>query len=414
MKLQILRTFAIIYAVGAGLILTSDTPSNAQTAIGATATNTGSPARRLNGKIAFTSDRDGNREIYVMNNDGTQQVRLTNNPGTDDYPAWSPDGTKIAFLSGNSLKLMNADGTNQTQLTTVAIAPNCDIFYGFSCGLSWSPDGAKIAFTDDAGIFTIDMDGSNRINLTNSPETDTHPSWSPDGSRIAFARDTGSGSITFLIYTMNADGTNPTRWNGSGSSGNLGDLDPSWSSDGNRIAAILNRFPVDSSDLCIMNADGTRYTIDFVIERDHISPAWSPDGTKLAFGGVVDPYVQFTNSEIYTINADGSGITRLTNTPGYEGHPAWQPLAPSPAFADMSGRITAPDGRGLRNATVSITDPNGVRQTTTTSSFGFYAFDAVTTGQDYTIRVSSRLYRFTPQVVTVSGPLANVDFIGLE
>src|SRR6267378_4222737 len=57
------------------------------------------PPLHANGKIAFTSDRDGNREIYVMNPDGTNQVRLTNNQVVDDHPTWSPDGTKIAFVS---------------------------------------------------------------------------------------------------------------------------------------------------------------------------------------------------------------------------------------------------------------------------------------------------------------------------
>jgi Tol biopolymer transport system component/(2Fe-2S) ferredoxin len=300
------------------------------------------PPLRANGKIAFTSDRDGNQEIYVMNNDGTGQVRLTNNPGADDYPAWSPDGMKIAFVSqtasgGYVIKLMNADGTGQTELTPVAVEQNYCNNYGFSCGLSWSPDGTKIAFTDSANIVVINIDGSDRVNLTNGPAIDLNPSWSPDGSRIAFARNTAPPSIRSLIYTMNADGTNQTVFNGSGSSGNFGDKDPAWSPDGNRIAAILNRYPIDISDLCIMNADGTRYTIDFGIERDHSSPVWSPDGTKIAFGGILDPNVQYTNSEIFVINADGRGITRLTNTPGYENYPSWQPFAAAPTFADFDG-----------------------------------------------------------------------------
>ncbi len=82
--------------------------------------------------------------------------------------------------------------------------------------------------------------------------------------------------------------------------------------------------------------------------------------------------------------------------------------------ASVSGRVTGPDGRGLRNASVSITDSNHVKRTSTTSSFGYYSFDNVATGQDYTIAISSRLYRFAPRVVRVSGDLANVDFVGLE
>ena len=223
-------------------------------------------ALKANGKIAFTSDRDGNREIYVMNNDGTGQVRMTTNPEPDDYPAWSPDGRKIAFMSGTSLKLIDADGTNQTQLTTAAVEQNCAHDF-VSCGLSWSPDGTKIAFTDFADIVVINVDGSNRVTLGRGVD----PSWSPDGSRIAFARNDSSPSTKFNIYTMNADGSDVKGWPGSGSGGNSGDIDPAWSPDGNRIAAILSRFPTDSSDLCVLSADGTRYTMDFVIERDHSS-----------------------------------------------------------------------------------------------------------------------------------------------
>ena len=80
----------------------------------------------------------------------------------------------------------------------------------------------------------------------------------------------------------------------------------------------------------------------------------------------------------------------------------------------VSGRVTTPDGRGLRNATVSITDPVGAIRTATTSSFGFYSFEGVATGQSYTLRVSSRLYRFAQRTVQVTDTLTDVDFVGLE
>src|SRR5205807_2999907 len=135
--------------------------------------------------------RDGNSEIYVMNADGSGQTRLTNNSFRDDYPTWSPDGKKIAFLreSGgvSSINLMDADGTNQKELTRITLSSNYPYPYErFS--LSWSPDGAKIAFQDSTDIFTINVDGSNRVNLTAGQFINTEPAWSPDGSRIAFAR----------------------------------------------------------------------------------------------------------------------------------------------------------------------------------------------------------------------------------
>jgi hypothetical protein len=300
---------------------------HAQTVIRATSTNTNSAVLRANGKIAFTSDRDGNREIYLMNSDGTNQVRITNNAGADDFPAWSPDGKRLAILSQNAagnyvIKLMNADGTDQKELTSVVSYGNFDPFEGPRWGMSWSPDGTKIAY-DNGGISIINVDGSNPVNVSNG----SHPSWSPDGSRIVFCTYSGGGYYGFRLWTMNADGSNQIPLPG-GSTGNYTqDVDPTWSPDGMRIAGVQQWF-LDVGVLFIRNLSGTWEFQDWTTDRDSSSPAWSPDGTKIAYSAVIWPYAQYRNVEIFVINADGSGLMQLTDTGGYEAHPAWQPLAP--------------------------------------------------------------------------------------
>ena len=159
-------------------------------------------------KIAFVSNRDGNQEIYVMNADGSNQTRLTNNSAVDELPSFSGDGSKIAFRSnrdGNvEIYVMNADGSNQTRLTNNT---------AFDDGPSFSPDGSKIAFVSarDGGdeIYIMNADGSDQTRLTNNSPlvTDFYPSFGPDGSKIAFSSDRDGN---FEIYVMNADGSNQT------------------------------------------------------------------------------------------------------------------------------------------------------------------------------------------------------------
>jgi Tol biopolymer transport system component len=131
-------------------------------------------------KLAFTSDRDVNREIYVMNaQDGSNQTRLTENPDSDEFPSWSPDGTKLAFTSdrdGNrEIYVMNAqnDGSNQTNLT---MNP------AFDFDPTWSPDGTKLAFTSDRDgnteIYVMNaQDGSNQTRLTDNGASDGLAEW---------------------------------------------------------------------------------------------------------------------------------------------------------------------------------------------------------------------------------------------
>src|SRR5579859_77046 len=152
-------------------------------------------------RIVFTSDRDGNTQIYVMKADGSGQTRLTRNTATDDAPGWSPDGKQIVFnsdSSGNSeIYVMNADGTGVKQLTN---NPANDR------GPVWSPNGMQIAFISDRGgnggqVYVMQADGSRPTNLSNSPTNDFTVTWSPDGAWLGLSRE------PLGMFIMRSDGS---------------------------------------------------------------------------------------------------------------------------------------------------------------------------------------------------------------
>jgi hypothetical protein len=207
-------------------------------------------------KIAFSTNVDGNWEIYAKNSDGSgQALRLTNNAAYDDSPAWSPDGTKIAFLStrdgNNEIYVMNADGTGQTRLTNNSASDYSP---------DWSPGGAKIAFVSNRDgnyeIYSMNADGTGATRLTNDPNYQLDPSWSPDGSKIAYSSQSN-------IYVMNRDGSSQTPVTSDGS----GWATPAWSPDGTKLAAWQSDIVSNDVRVVVMNADGTGVVPVFISQR---------------------------------------------------------------------------------------------------------------------------------------------------
>ena len=247
--------------------------------------------------IAFESDRDDNREIYVMGSDGSNPRNLTNHSAGDFFPSWSPDGRHIAFHSdrdGNSeIYVMDSDGSNPRRLTNDPAKDRVP---------SWSPDGRHIAFRSErdgnSEIYVMDSDGSNPRNLTNHSAGDFFPSWSPDGRHIAFEsyRD-GNGEI----YVMGSDGSNPRNL----TNHSAWDFFPSWSPDGRHIAFRSER-DGNFEMIYVMGSDGSnpRNLTNGWYAR------WSPDGRHIAFSSY---HVGDGNWEIYVIEFGeaGSGGTPL-------------------------------------------------------------------------------------------------------
>jgi uncharacterized repeat protein (TIGR01451 family) len=139
--------------------------------------------------IAFTTNRDGNDEIYTMDPIGHSVQRRTNMPSSERDPAWSPDGEIVAFVSdrdGNDDVFALDRRQNLVPLTRDA-APDRSP--------AWSPDGRRIAFQSfrdgNWEIYVMDADGRDQRRVTNSPAGDTNPSWSPDGQTIAFTSSDG-------------------------------------------------------------------------------------------------------------------------------------------------------------------------------------------------------------------------------
>jgi len=284
-----------------------------------------------NGRIAYQGPGLSGvsaSSIFSTNPDGTDKLNLTPNPvfrrgevTGNRQPAYSPDGRRIAFARTsvgafrNDIWVMNADGTDQINLTSAA--------EGNYVEPSFSPDGARIVFSDDRDdIQVIDSGGSPPVDLTSGPALDSDPEFSPDGTKIAFERSEGGPSD---IYVMNADGSLPTNMTAAVPNSSES---PSWSPDGTRIA-FTNDDPVTESNILVIGAAGGATTdlTSAVTGKDPQDPAFSPDGTKIAYSRLDDGM----DADVFTMGSDGLQQKNLTPESTEDDRaPNWGPVPVEP------------------------------------------------------------------------------------
>jgi Tol biopolymer transport system component len=318
--------------------------------------------RALDGSDAANSN--GTPNVWIMNPDGSGVIAISSLKNVGDRAVanlqWSPDGTKLAFEStrpldgsdapelGNPFNIwvMKADGSSPTPLTRNTL-PGTDVLGPF-----WSPDGTKLTFATFQNAFMMNADGSAVVQLTKITAFGvmaTSPLWSPDGTRLSFmsnqaldGSDAANLNFTNNIWVMKSDGSGATpitRLTAFGANA-LGGI---WSPDSSKLLFISER-ALNGTDLAnattnvwVVNADGTGASpltkLTAVGAATGEFPAWSIDGSKIAFASsrALDGTDAENNSRtmnVWVMHSDGSTpapLTNLTKVPSDSPVPVWQP-----------------------------------------------------------------------------------------
>jgi TolB protein len=265
-------------------------------------------------KIAFVSTRSGNKEIWEMDYDGADQHQLTSLHSIALTPRWSPDASRIAFTCyPTSGPFLSAQICMYSMLTHGLIAwPR---HRGTNSSPAWSPDGTKIMFMSsmrgNPELYVADAGGGHPKRITYSVGASTSPSWNPKtGQQVAFVSDR---SGLPRLYTMDAEGTNVQQV----SLPDMGyAIDPAWSPNGQLLAFSWRR-PNGNYDLYVMDI-ATRQLVELTRDAGRNErPSWAPDGRHLVFEST-----RTGTRQIWSMLADGTELRQLT-TQGQNESPNW-------------------------------------------------------------------------------------------
>lgn len=262
-------------------------------------------------KIAFQSTAAGNSDIYVMDADGGNRYALTKELSGEFYPSWLPGGTRILFQSDRGGR---ADiGTQDLDIYTVAVDGSAAYAIVTHASNDFfpqlSPDTLRIAYVSDEradrsiyNIYVEERVTGERTNITPGFTQAFAPTWSPDGTQIAFSAPNRMHENLYDIYVVNVDGTglrnltdNPGRH----------EFTAKWSPDGQKIAFQAGwKGPAHIGTIDVETGEMEQLTFG---EWGNETPAWSPDGSRIAFTSYRDG-----NAEIYVMKSDGTEQIRLT------------------------------------------------------------------------------------------------------
>ena len=391
-------------------------------------------------KIAFSRQKGFQTDICIMNADGTNVVTVISGDGppqnSNRHPSWSPDGSKFVFTSnrggaGAEIWMANADGSGLVRLTT-SIQKGADgqgPIFSLDFDPAWSPDGSKIAFVSnragaDTELYLMNTDGSNPVRLTDDTLDDTMPDWSPDGQRMVFTKSQGAG-----IHIVNRDGTNLVSvmtfaaW-------------PAWSPDGTRLAFIQNDSVIPFKGIVFTSKiDGTdkiRVTNNPDGAR---APSWAPSSSAPIPTFTISGQVKDTNGApvsgatltifqvpILTTQSDSSGNYSFAGlaTGTYKvdaSKPGYGFIPPSITLTNITSNQTANftafvaftisgqvNGAG---SGLPITLSGSESRSVFTDLGGVYSFNLVPAGGNYTVSINSPFFVVTPPSITFNNLSAN-------